>query len=80
MKQSVLLVRVLLQSTDGRDKILKMIQYACRLLLLLDSSQKQLKEKVDPSRLDKLAKQFSVTRKVIRLFHLYTIYLFIHLS
>ncbi|KAJ3396722.1 hypothetical protein HDU92_002088 [Lobulomyces angularis] len=50
---------------DGRDKILKCVQYAAKFLV----SQNLVKSEDKIKKLKNLASQFSITRKILRLIH-----------
>ena len=65
MNPLVLLNKIILQ-TDGRDKVLKIVQYTTRLLLWrISTSEKSGAHDDDGQyalRLDRLVRQFSITR------------------
>ncbi|KAI8909065.1 peroxisomal biogenesis factor 11 [Gorgonomyces haynaldii] len=60
----VMVFRKILQLNDGRDKILKVLQYTSKVLLWAYLKKGTLHDKSS-----KLASQLSITRKCIRLFH-----------
>lgn len=58
---AIKILRDALLLTEGRDKVVKLLQYTCRLILLLSSAPSK--------RLRPFISQMSMTRKVIKLGH-----------
>ncbi|KAF9418009.1 hypothetical protein BGZ94_009806 [Podila epigama] len=67
-KSTVQIIREVSNLVDGRDKTIKVIQYFAKVFLWLFLSDPK-KHTVLANRIKALAKQFSTTRKVLRLGH-----------
>ena len=61
----ILVLRKILLLTDGRDKLMKVIQYGAKILLWKVFTN----ESRSKQRLNSLSTQFSITRKLLRLGH-----------